>query len=188
MYHLSHLTFVHGIVHGDLMPINLLASMLSWTFAGAGITLLASSIPTSLGEHVDAVMIFSGFLLVLLGFWLRDWKTKMEIAGDKLAARVSTTENDIVAVKGDVKRVEAAVMSAAQEFRHLANDVRRFHYWAYQVIGGLTATSSTPPGATSPFAPGERRVINHDPELPVTSPILPPDEVDEADEDEEKKS
>jgi len=177
------------------MPVNLLA-LLSWTFASVGITVLASSVPTSLGEHVDAVMIFSGLLLVLLGFWLRDWKTKMEISAQRLSDRVSVTETDIVAVKGDVKRVEAEVMSAAVEFRHLATDVRRFHYWAYQVIGGLTATHSTAPGSTSPFAPGERRVVNHDPDLPPTNAIPdipdpppdPPDASQDDDEEEEKKS
>ena len=74
------------------------------------------------------------------------------------------------------------MLTAAQEFKSLALDVRRFHYWAYQTIGGLTATNSKP---ETMFAPSERRVVNHDPHPPLAEPPPMPTER-EGDEEEEK--
>lgn len=142
------------------MPTNLLVSALSWTLASVGITLLAS---TSLTDHVDVVVAFVGLLLVLLGFWLRDWKAKIEV---KVGALEKTGIDHTVAiaeVRGDVKDMRTDMARAANEVRDLAADVRRFHYWAYNAIGGLTSTVSTPP---SMFAPGDRRVANNNPFAP----------------------
>lgn len=145
------------------MPANLLVSALSWTCASVGITLLAT---TSLTEHVDVVLGFVGLLLVLLGFWMRDWKAKLESRVSSLEKTGGEHTVAIAEVRGEVRDLRVDMATAATEFRDLAADVRRFHYWAYHAIGGLASTVSTAPGTDSLFAPGDRRAVNHNPSPP----------------------
>jgi len=104
----------------------LTATVLSWTFAssGVGVLVLAAS---SLGEHFDAVLWMAGFLLILLGFWVRDWKARMEAAQKVTADKVGEHDIAIATIKEDGRHI-------TRELQALASDTRRFHRWAYEAF------------------------------------------------------
>lgn len=127
------------------------AKPLSWALTGSGWVLLV--IATSLGEHLDFVLIVSGGLLVALGFWLRDWKIKRESFETEMRGHMGRHDTQI---SGLMQR-DRFLERVADELQGHMDDERHFQQYVIKCFALLA------PGAGDPPEPAPRRKL-HEPQ------------------------
>lgn len=125
---------------------------------------------TSMGEHMDLVLVALGVALVVIGYWLRDWKRRVEDDKKALQAEIVNMRTEIKALQAVVGRLDTQngfLMKAIEALEGHMEDEWRFQRFAVEGFRQLIPAHRLPD-----YEIPQRRTIR-DPGDPVDAEVVP---------------